>query len=136
MSSTVYRKFGTEIALIILSFLAVSCSQKYGESSSLSDVYDYRVDDIKSLREGFKNPPQKAGPWVYWFWFDNVVNREEITRELEEIASAGIAGVELRCVTMHGFKGRSPGPGFYPESWAKLNHRKYDYFSPEYISIL
>ena len=65
-----------------------------------------------------------------------MVNRENITRELEEIASAGIAGVELRCVTMHGFAGKTPGPLFDPEGWKEVNHQKYEFLSDEFIDIL
>jgi hypothetical protein len=37
-----------------------------------------------------------------------------ITREREEMAAAGIAGAELRFLSMHGFSGK-PGPWFDPE---------------------
>ena len=102
----------------------------------LPPIYSYRAEDIASLRKGFANPPREAGPWVYWFWFDNVVSRREITRELEEMAEAGIAGVELRCVSMHGFAGRTPGPWFDPKGWERLGQRRYSYLSPEFVGLL
>jgi len=102
----------------------------------LPDPYAYRANTVNELRRGFANPPKQAGPWVYWFWFANVVNREEITRELEEMAGAGIAGIELRCASMHGFERRSPGPWFNPDRWQRLNHRRYEYLSPTFVDIL
>ena len=71
--------------------------------------------DIASLRQGFAAPPREAGPWVFWIFFDNVMSKEEITRELEEMAAAGIAGAELRFLSMHGFSGK-PGPFRRPGS--------------------
>jgi hypothetical protein len=92
--------------------------------------------NISTLYQNFKNPDPKFGPWVYWFWFDNVVSKEEISLELKEMAERGVAGVELRCVSMYGFAGESPGPMFNAESWEKIGHQKLEYFSPEFIDVL
>lgn len=96
----------------------------------------YLAKDLGTLRSNFAKPPQEAGPWVYWFWFGNVVKREEITRELEEMAEKGIAGVELRCITMYGFPGGKPGAGYTPAEWEKIGHKRYEYLSPEHVAIL
>ena len=128
-----YTLFGM---LVASAFSCLSgCSKNTVTEGSLPDLFSYRADSLNELRDNFKSPPHKAGPWVYWFWFDNVLNKENITRELEEIASAGIAGVELRSVSMHGFTG-TPGPMYNPDGWAELNHTRYDYFSPEWVDIL
>lgn len=119
--------------LLLLIATAVSTS---GTSCWAAQPYAGRTTDLATLRAGFADPPQAAGPWVYWFWFDNVVNRDEITRELEEMAAAGVGGVELRCVSMHGFAGRSPGPWFDPQGWQRLNHRRYEYLSPAHVDVL
>ena len=65
-----------------------------------------------------------------------MVDREEISRELEEIAEARFAGVELRCVTMHGFAGGSPGPWFDQQGWKRLGQQRYEYLSPEFVDVL
>ena len=62
---------------------------------------------LDELRKGFATPPREAGPWVYWMFFENVMSKEEITRELEEMAAAGIAGAELRFLSLYGFSGRA-----------------------------
>ena len=126
-------------AIVVLVFaptVLVQAAEKPAETAGLPDVYEYRASDLASLREGFLDPPREAGPWVYWFWFENVVSREEITRELEEMAAAGFAGVELRCASMHGFAGGSPGPWFDPEGWQRLGQRRYEYLSPAFVDIL
>ena len=104
--------------------------------NSLPDIYRYRAQNLPELRRGFAAPPRQVGPWVYWFWFDNVVNRQEITRELEEMAAAGISGVELRCVSMHGFEGGSPGPWFDADGWKRLEHQRLEYLSPPFVDTL
>ena len=102
---------------------------------SLPPIYSYRAADVESLRRGFTAPPREAGPWVYWFFFDNVMSKREITRELEEMAAAGIAGAELRFVSMRGFSGK-PGPWFDPEGWARLGQKRLEFLSPEFIDAL
>jgi hypothetical protein len=122
-------------ALMVVPGVSLTAEQP-DRGSSLPDLYADRATDLGELRKGFINPPRKAGPWVYWFWFDNVVNRQEITRELEELAAAGVGGVELRCVSMRGFADGSPGPWFDPQGWQRLDHRRYEYLSPEHVDVL
>ena len=95
---------------------------------SLPAIYSHRAADVESLRRGF-TVPREAGPWVYWMFFENVMAKEEITRELEEMAVAGIAGAELRFVSMHGFSGK-PGPCFDPEGRAVLGQKRLEFPLP------
>jgi len=100
-------------------------------ATSLSRVsIPYRAENLDALRRGFAQPPQGAGPWVYWFWWDNAVTKEEITRELEEMATAGFAGAEIRCVDAlwlrEQFKVELPRTG----------HKPLAYLSPEFLECL
>ncbi|MEX1118708.1 MAG: glycosyl hydrolase, partial [Terrimicrobiaceae bacterium] len=72
-----------------------------------------------TLKQGFLNPPQEARPWVYFWWQNNLVNKEGITKDLEEIKSKGIAGVLLACAG--GAAGPMPdGPDFMSPEWREL----------------
>lgn len=42
-------------------------------------------------------------PWTRWWWMDNAVDKENISRELQEMAKAGIGGVEI--TSIYGVKG-------------------------------
>lgn len=42
-------------------------------------------------------------PWTRWWWMGNAVDRENIQRELKELAAAGIGGVEI--TSIYGVKG-------------------------------
>jgi hypothetical protein len=50
---------------------------------------------IDQLRSGFLDPPMSAAPMMRWWWFGPSVDRAEIRRELEVMATAGIGGVEV-----------------------------------------
>jgi len=102
---------------------------------SLPAIYSYRAADIESLRRGFATPPREVGPWVYWFWWKNVVSRDEIARELEEMAAAGIAGAELRIVTFRGWGG-PPLQGMDAASLDRLDHRQIKYLSDEWLDTI
>jgi hypothetical protein len=45
------------------------------------------------LARDFKNPPDAARPWVYWFFMDGNLTREGMTADLEAMKQAGIGGV-------------------------------------------
>ncbi|HSM47204.1 MAG TPA: glycosyl hydrolase, partial [Draconibacterium sp.] len=40
-------------------------------------------------------PTQESKPWTRWWWMENAVDKENISRELKEMADAGIGGVEI-----------------------------------------
>jgi len=44
------------------------------------------------LASEFRDPPDSARPWVYWFWIDGNITREGITADLEAMHRAGIRG--------------------------------------------
>ncbi|HKV82838.1 MAG TPA: hypothetical protein VJP02_32115, partial [Candidatus Sulfotelmatobacter sp.] len=51
--------------------------------------------DLVRLTGSFAHPPGDSRIMVRWWWFGPAVTKSEITRELEEMKSAGIGGVEI-----------------------------------------
>lgn len=49
-------------------------------------------DDIRKF---FITPPDSAKPGCYWWWFNGLVNKEGLTRDLEEFRDKGIGNVLL-----------------------------------------
>ncbi len=45
-----------------------------------------------ALVDGFRNPPDPAKPWVFWFWINGNISREGITADLEAMKQVGIGG--------------------------------------------
>ena len=56
-------------------------------------------DDISPWPEITK----EAKPWTRWWWMGNAVDKENITRRMEEFAQSGIGGVEI--TPIYGVKG-------------------------------
>jgi hypothetical protein len=46
---------------------------------------------------------EQSKPWTRWWWMENAVDKENIARELKEMADAGIGGVEI--TPIYGVKG-------------------------------
>ncbi len=70
-----------------------------------------------SLEAGFRNPPDWARPWVYWFWLNGNITREGITADLEAMKRVGIGGVLIMEVD----QGVPPGDvPFASPKWREL----------------
>lgn len=75
------------------------------------------------LAEAFRDPPASARPWVYWWWLESNVSREGITRDLEAMRSAGIAGALIFDAGSSSYRDvrRTPaGPPFLGAEWRAL----------------
>lgn len=53
---------------------------------------------LELLREGFRAPDPAARPMMRWWWFGPDVEREDLLRDLDDMAAAGIGGVECSFV--------------------------------------
>ena len=54
--------------------------------------------EVEYLREGFRAPDPAARPMMRWWWFGPDVVREDLLRDLDDMAAAGIGGVECAFV--------------------------------------
>ena len=71
-------------------------------------------------KPNWPDPTQESKPWTRWWWMENAVDRENIKRELKEMADAGIGGVEI--TSIYGVKGEE--------------ERFIEYLSPQFSEIL
>ncbi|WP_147676483.1 glycosyl hydrolase [Algibacter pacificus] len=55
----------------------------------------------QNIEQDFKNPPDSAKPWVYWFWMSGHVTKEGIKQDLEMMSKVGIGGVLIMEVRHH-----------------------------------
>jgi hypothetical protein len=76
--------------------------------------------DRDALKASFLTPPDSAKPRVYWWWLFNRIDREGITRDLEQFRAKGISGVNLICTG--GYAGKAPllGVEFLGPEWREL----------------
>jgi hypothetical protein len=78
-----------------------------------------RADD--ALAQNFATPSHAARPGCYWWWLDGLVDKEGITRDLEEFAAKGMGEVLL--VNSANLKPEQPRPGavaFLSPEWREL----------------
>lgn len=66
------------------------------------------------LDDAFQNPGDDTKPWCYWYWLNNHISREGITKDLEAMAKAGI-GLAM----IGNIEGGGPVKMFSPE-WHDL----------------
>jgi hypothetical protein len=76
--------------------------------------------DTRSLRESFITPPDSAKPRVYWWWLYNRIDKDGITRDLEEFRMKGISGVNLICTGGYAGPAALPGVPFLSKEWREL----------------
>jgi len=69
------------------------------------------------LAAGFREPPDGARPWVYWFWLNGNITRTGITADLEAMKRVGIGGVLIMEVDQGAPLGPVPFAG---EAWREL----------------
>lgn len=55
-----------------------------------------------SLYSNFKNPPTTSKPFVRWWWNGNLIEKNEIIRQLDVLKEAGIGGVEINSIKFPG----------------------------------
>ncbi|HWR50871.1 MAG TPA: glycosyl hydrolase, partial [Bryobacteraceae bacterium] len=82
---------------------------------SLATAVLASADD--DLAKAFRNPPDSAKPWVYWFWSDGNISRDGITADLEAMHRVGIRGVLIMDVDQGIPKGPAP---FLSPKWREL----------------
>jgi alpha-L-rhamnosidase len=56
---------------------------------------NYSIAQKIDIENIFKNPPQSAKPWVFWYWLHGAVSKEGITADLEAMKEVGIGGAYL-----------------------------------------
>ena len=93
------------VVVALFTVLTVSCSMQHQKKE-----IDGTWPETTNLQK----------PWTRWWWMGNAVDKENITYNLEQMAEAGIGGVEI--TPIYGVKG-------YEDQFL-------DYLTPEWIEML
>ncbi|MDR3365636.1 MAG: hypothetical protein LBO71_01515, partial [Prevotellaceae bacterium] len=90
----------------------------------LASCASHPVSPQADLEADFKNPPEAAKPWVFWYWMNAAVTREGITADLEAMREADIGGAYL--MPIQGAKNPPlidpPVEQLSPEWWEMVRH--------------
>ncbi len=84
---------------------------------------------ITKLHASFSHPPDDARIMMRWWWFGPSASNEEIERELEQMKSAGIGGVEL--ATVYPLALTNPSTGFHNYPYTSDEHLEHIRFAAE-----
>jgi hypothetical protein len=69
------------------------------------------------LEKNFVNPPDSVKPSCYWHWLNDNVDKEGITRDLEEFKAKGMGGATIYPVAGEGVPN---GPKYLSPEWREL----------------
>ncbi|MBS1606052.1 MAG: glycosyl transferase family 2, partial [Bacteroidetes bacterium] len=90
-------------------------------ASAASLLKGVALMNLAELADGFINAPRSVRSSCYWWWFNGLVDKEGITRDLEEFRAKGMGEVLL--VNSSGGLGGVPfpqGAHFLSEEWKAL----------------
>ncbi len=82
--------FTQTIAAGALFVLLVTCGLSTSANCTESTKSKGHPFSLASVIEGFHNPPDSTKPGVYWYWLNDNISQEGVTRDLEAMASVGI----------------------------------------------
>lgn len=99
--------------------LTVPGNEKY--SAHVSAKRDINIEHL------FDTPPDGAKPSCFWWWFNSLVDKPGITRDLEEFKKKGMGGVVLVCSgNDYGVAEMPRGPVFLSPQWMELYRHALD----------
>jgi hypothetical protein len=83
-----------------------------------------RAQQASDLESIFKNPPEAARPWVFWYWMNGAVKPAGITADLEAMKEAGIGGAYLMPIkdVENPPAISPPARQLSPQWWAMVKH--------------
>ncbi|MBF9141046.1 glycosyl hydrolase [Hymenobacter properus] len=83
-----------------------------------------RAQQALDLESAFKNPPEAARPWVFWYWMNGAVTPAGITADLEAMKEAGIGGAYLMPIkdVENPPAVSPPARQLSPQWWAMVKH--------------
>ncbi len=84
---------------------------------------------VADLHRGFADPPDSSRIMMRWWWFGPAATNDEITRELQQMRSAGIGGVEI--ANLYALALDDPQTGFHNTPYLSLEHLAALHFAGE-----
>lgn len=93
---------------------------------------------ISTLHESFAHPPDDCRIMMRWWWFGPSATDLELQRELEQMKSAGIGGVEIATLYPLALDDLAgvPADGSMSAGWGATGFHNYDFVSDEHLNHL
>ncbi len=94
------------ILLLLATVLILGCNHPKG-------------DDLEQV---FANPPESTKPWCYWYWLNDNISKEGITKDLEAMAKVGIGEALIGNILDETIVTRGNVKVLTTEWWAMVEH--------------
>lgn len=78
------------------------------------DTDRFSVAKYNSIKAGFINPSDTNKVWCYWYWLNDDVSKEGVTRDLEAMKEAGIGGAFIGNINPNEINGHVP---LFSDQW-------------------
>ena len=115
LRQVVQLKFDCAIQLLLIFVSMVTAVVGISQQSSAQPS-----PTIAELHRSFANPPDSSRIMMRWWWFGPAATNTEITRELEQMKSAGIGGVEI--ANLYPLELDDPASGFHNTPYLSEEH--------------
>ena len=102
---------GVSILLLLIVSRSVAFSQQESATSQ---------EDAAPLHQSFVHPPDDCRIMMRWWWFGPSATKPELKRELEQMKTAGIGGVEI--ATTYPLSLDDPETGFHNYPFVSAEH--------------
>lgn len=77
-------------------------------------------EDYKDIQSGFVNPTEDNNLWCYWYWINDDISKDGITKDLEAMKKAGIGGALIGNINPARKDGKVPM--LSEEWWSHMLH--------------
>ncbi|MCK5372492.1 MAG: hypothetical protein KAQ62_28210, partial [Cyclobacteriaceae bacterium] len=77
-------------------------------------------DEFQNIQTGFVTPHDTNSVWCYWYWINDDISKEGITKDLEAMKEVGIGAAFIGNINPKGVDG--PVPLFSDEWWECMVH--------------
>jgi hypothetical protein len=104
------KNIGFMLSIVLMSMIPSGCEVK-------SEISDQEYEAIKA---GFDVPAEDNTVWCYWYWINDDISKEGITKDLEAMKKAGIGAVLIGNINPAGVDGKVPL--FSDEWWGCMVH--------------
>lgn len=100
------------LAIFLLSLLFYQCAP--------NDKKTLSKEAYTGLINNFKSPPDSVKPWCYWYWINDDISKEGVTKDLEAMKQVGIGAALIGNINPLEKDGRVPL--FSDEWWETMVH--------------
>lgn len=117
-----YKAVLSSFIMICLVMLISACQRRQADHFTSDDRFA-AFTPSKDLEADFKNPPDQARPWAFWWWLEGNIDSAGILKDLSEMKKAGLAGALIYDAGSSSYTDvfrTPPGPQYMGVQWRDM----------------